>query len=89
MKVVGVFQLDPKALLDCPQCRAHAVGPLPPWELAKQTDGTTHVCYPHLGGCNVGFREVERVIVADKLCAECGWPDDLHPHGCPNKGRSN
>ena len=38
----------------CPYC-GHAVVALPPPELAKQSDGTTHVCLPVEGGCNHGF----------------------------------
>lgn len=39
----------------CPFCLAPAVTALPPPLLAEQSDGTTHVCHPALGGCNHGF----------------------------------
>lgn len=39
----------------CPMCGETAVMALPPPELAKQTDGTTHVCFSGIGGCNHGF----------------------------------
>lgn len=39
----------------CPLCGAIAVVPLTPAQLAAQPDNTTHVCHPHLGGCNHGF----------------------------------
>lgn len=39
----------------CQICGKTAVVDLAPHELAKQTDGTTHVCHPVLGGCNHGF----------------------------------
>lgn len=40
----------------CPMCyKWKAVVALPPPLLAKETDGTTHVCAPFLGGCNHGF----------------------------------
>ena len=41
--------------MGCPKCGELAVVNLPPHELAKQKDGTTHVCHPALGGCNHGF----------------------------------
>lgn len=42
--------------LDCPLCKAKAsVVALDKETLAQQTDGTTHVCHPLLGGCNHGF----------------------------------
>lgn len=40
---------------ECPSCRAFAVVPLTPSQLAKQPDDTTHVCHPSLGGCNQGY----------------------------------
>lgn len=39
----------------CPECGAFAVVQLPREILADQTDGTTHVCHPGVGGCNQGF----------------------------------
>ncbi len=39
----------------CPLCGAVAVLPLTRDLLAKQPDGTTHVCHPDRGGCNHGF----------------------------------
>lgn len=42
----------------CQLCGADAVVPLPPELLAQQTDGTTHVCHPGMGGCNHGFAQV-------------------------------
>lgn len=39
----------------CQLCGVAAVVPLPPSLLAQQTDGTTHVCHPGMGGCNHGF----------------------------------
>lgn len=39
----------------CPFCGIPAVVALPPPELAKQPDDTTHVCHPSIGGCNTGF----------------------------------
>ena len=39
----------------CSMCGKVAVVDLAPHFLAKQTDGTTHVCHPVLGGCNHGF----------------------------------
>lgn len=39
----------------CPLCGVLAVVDLSPHNLAKQDDGTTHVCHPVLGGCNHGF----------------------------------
>jgi hypothetical protein len=39
----------------CPRCRVHAIVALPPALLAKQSDGTTHVCLHAIGGCNYGF----------------------------------
>jgi hypothetical protein len=38
----------------CPLCRKAAVIALPPELRAEQTDGTTHVCHPAVGGCNHG-----------------------------------
>jgi hypothetical protein len=40
----------------CPDCGVLAITPLTPSLLAKQPDGTTHVCHPSYGGCNHGFR---------------------------------
>lgn len=39
----------------CQFCKALAIVLLPAAMLAKQTDGTTHVCHPSAGGCNHGF----------------------------------
>lgn len=40
----------------CPSCGVDAIVPLSPDELAAQTDDTTHVCHPAIGGCSAGFR---------------------------------
>jgi hypothetical protein len=40
---------------NCPFCGVRALVELPPWEFAKQTDGTNVVCAPPFGGCNHGF----------------------------------
>ncbi len=54
--IVGETSYDVRVLArHCPMCFQHAVTELPPPELAKQTDGTTHVCMPLFGGCNHGF----------------------------------
>jgi hypothetical protein len=37
----------------CPQCSADAVTPAP--DGVDTSDGTTHVCNPVLGGCDMGF----------------------------------
>jgi hypothetical protein len=39
----------------CPKCGKRAVIRLRGAALAEQTDGTTHVCHPSVGGCNHGF----------------------------------
>lgn len=40
----------------CTKCdEVGAITALPPPLLAKQTDGTTHVCNPAFRGCNHGF----------------------------------
>lgn len=39
----------------CANCGKVAVVLLPPEMMAQQTDGTSHVCHPSLGGCNQGF----------------------------------
>ena len=39
----------------CQECGALAVVPLTPRQLCEQTDNTTHVCHPALGGCNQGY----------------------------------
>ena len=39
----------------CHLCGCAAIVPLPPPLLAEQTDETTHVCLPQIGGCNTGF----------------------------------
>lgn len=39
----------------CPHCGAKAIVELTPRLKAKQPDGTTHVCHPGFGGCNLGF----------------------------------
>ena len=41
----------------CPFCKLETVVELPPPLKAIQTDGTTHVCHPALGGCNWGFEK--------------------------------
>lgn len=46
----------------CPLCGKVRIVVLPPPEAAKQTDGTTHVCHPSIGGCNHGF-EMTRPFV--------------------------
>lgn len=44
----------------CPICfMPQTVTALPSRLLALQTDGTTHVCHPTLGGCNHGFAKKE------------------------------
>lgn len=62
-----IAELDPKVarvstapLLPerCQLCGAEAIVPLPPSVLSQQTDGTTHVCHPGMGGCNHGFAAV-------------------------------
>ena len=42
----------------CQLCKVRAVVRLDESQLARQTDGTTHVCHPGFGGCNYGFAEV-------------------------------
>ncbi len=42
----------------CPFCGKVAITSLPPRLLARETDGTTHLCHPLLDGCNHGFAEV-------------------------------
>jgi hypothetical protein len=49
---------EPPAPETCQLCGAAAVVPLPPSLLTQQTDGTTHVCHPGMGGCNHGFAQV-------------------------------
>lgn len=39
----------------CPFCHRETVVQLPAPILLEQSDGTTHVCHPALGGCNQGF----------------------------------
>jgi hypothetical protein len=39
----------------CPFCLKRRIVVLPPPMAAQQTDGTTHVCHPSIGGCNQGF----------------------------------
>ena len=39
----------------CPKCGNVAIVELHAKLLAKQRDGTTHVCHPAMGGCNHGF----------------------------------
>ena len=41
----------------CPICGMLAVLPLDAETRAKQPDGTTHVCYHPIGGCNHGFEK--------------------------------
>lgn len=59
LPAVGAVSRAPErfdcATARCPHCFNRALAPLPPWELAKQPDDTTHVCVPALGGCNQGF----------------------------------
>lgn len=43
----------------CPFCGVVAITGLPPRLMAEQTDGTTHLCHPVLGGCNHGFSATE------------------------------
>ncbi len=42
---------------ECPSCSVRAVVELPRPVLEKQPDGTTHVCHPALGGCNLGYEK--------------------------------
>lgn len=44
--------IEPKP---CPVCLHCAVTALPEPIRKEQTDGTTHVCHPSIGGCNQGF----------------------------------
>jgi hypothetical protein len=39
----------------CSTCGRRRIVVLPPPMAAQQTDGTTHVCHPSIGGCNQGF----------------------------------
>lgn len=39
----------------CSSCGAIALVKLPRKILAQQPDGTTHMCHPLAGGCNLGF----------------------------------
>lgn len=39
----------------CPSCEAFAIVELTARLKARQPDGTTHVCLPSFGGCNLGF----------------------------------
>lgn len=50
----------------CPCCKQFAIVPLPDRLLEKQSDGTTHVCLPPLGGCNRGFAETLTVTRSNK-----------------------
>jgi hypothetical protein len=43
---------------ECKVCGALAVLPLDAETRAKQPDGTTLVCHPVLGGCNLGYEVV-------------------------------
>jgi hypothetical protein len=66
----------------CPTCGARALTALPPPELAKQPDDTTHVCHPAIGGCNIGFA-IDNPAV--KLMAAAFDPIALHPNTTPNE----
>lgn len=50
-----VYETDATQAKLCSLCQQRAVVPLPDPVRAEQTDGTTHVCHPLLGGCNHGF----------------------------------
>lgn len=54
-KLRNVLAVEP---LPCSMCGALAVLPLDAATLAKQPDGTTHVCHPDVGGCDHGFELV-------------------------------
>ena len=41
--------------MQCPSCHKVTVLPMLPALAAEQTDGTTHVCHPFIGGCDMGF----------------------------------
>lgn len=41
--------------LECPACHNRAVVQLTRAMREVQTDGTTDVCHPALGGCNLGY----------------------------------
>lgn len=45
----------------CPECGANAVTPVPAG-LADTSDGTTHVCNPALGGCDMGYAKKPEVL---------------------------
>lgn len=51
----GGYVISADKAVPCILCGKTAVLPLSPPDLAKQTDGTTHVCHPSIGGCNHGF----------------------------------
>lgn len=40
---------------ECVFCKNKTIVALPPPLSSVQTDGTTHVCHPGIGGCNYGF----------------------------------
>lgn len=42
----------------CARCGAAAIIALPLSIRMQQTDGTTHVCCPAIGGCNLGYEKV-------------------------------
>jgi hypothetical protein len=46
----------------CPACNKPAVVALPAAILAEQSDETTHVCHPLLGGCNGGYVVDSRIL---------------------------
>lgn len=46
-----------EALCSCPSCGARAIVALTPSQRLDQSDNTTHVCHPTLGGCNHGWAD--------------------------------
>lgn len=60
-EVCLVSDLKASALI-CHICRAYAVVPLTRKQRAAQTDGTTHVCHPAIGGCSQGFGPVQETF---------------------------
>lgn len=76
----------------CPQCHTWAIVELTPKQRLSQTDDTTHICHPGLGGCNTGFTDdrtrqreivIEREAIPHGVCPKCGGAQ-LNGKGCTN-----